>query len=109
VIALHADAQNGNGNGQRSGGAEKKQRGGARNVKWPPALCARYLAIYEEVHPLVKRRDPSLPKAVLHEASLRGNKPSEVARDYAASLIGVNPGDYLQRVLAKARQKRLNV
>jgi hypothetical protein len=98
-----------NGNGQKNGGAVNKQRGGARNVKWPPALCARYLAIYEEVHPKVKRRDPSLPEDVLNEALLRGNKPSEVARDYAARLMGVNPGDYLQRVLAKARQEKPNV
>jgi hypothetical protein len=95
-----------NGDGQKNGDAEKKQRGGARNVKWTPELRARFLANYEEVLGKIQKRDPSLPEDVLHTASLRGNKPSEIARDYAANRLSVKSGDYLQRVLAQARREK---
>lgn len=97
------------GNGQKNEDSEKKQWGGARNVKWTPELSAKYLATYEDVHTKVKANDASLPADVIHKASLRGNKPSDIARDYAADLLGVKSGDYLQRVLARARRERSNV
>jgi hypothetical protein len=85
------------------------QRGGARNVKWTPDLRAQFLAIYEAVLEKVQNRDSSLPERVRHQASLRGNKPSDVARHYAAESFGAKSGDYLQRVLAQARRERVAV
>jgi len=96
----------GNGDGQKNGSAAKKSRGGAHNVKWTPELRARFLALYQSVLEKVQRADPSLPEDVRARALLRGNKPSEVARDYAAQTLGVKRNDYLEQVLIKARAER---
>jgi hypothetical protein len=98
-----------NSNGQKNGGAEKKQRGGAHNVKWTPELRARLLTIYEEILLKVRNRDSSLPKDVIHKASLRGNKPSDVALEYAALCLKVESNEYLRRnVLPEARKERVS-
>jgi hypothetical protein len=94
-----------NGNGQKNGGAVKKQRGGARNVKWSPERRAQLLTTYKNVLPKVQNIDPSLPEDVRRDATLRGNKPSEVALSYAARLIGVEPTSYLETVLTKAKDE----
>jgi hypothetical protein len=95
----------GDGNGQKNGGAAKKQRGGAHHVKWTPALRATYLTVYKDVLLKIRNNDPSLPAEILREASLRGNKPSDIARDYAAHLVGVESSSYLERVLVVARKE----
>lgn len=95
-----------NNNVQKNESTEKQSRGGARNIKWTCERRATFLATYEDVLRKVQTADSSLPEDVRQQASLRGNKPSDVARDYAARLLCATSGDYLQRVLAQARKER---
>ncbi len=91
------------------GSGQKNTHGGARRVDWTPERRAAFLACYEEILQKVQKQDDSLPEGVRKQASLKGNKPCEVARDYTAQLLGVTPSDYLQRVLAVARRERAGV
>lgn len=95
-----------NSNGQKNGSAEKKQRGGAHNVKWTPQLRSRFLNAYEDVLTMIQNDDSSLPERVRRQASLRGNKPSDVARSYAARLLQIDETSYLEQVLIAARRER---
>jgi hypothetical protein len=95
-------------NGQQNGNgsAEKKQHGGARKVKWTPQQEEEFLVCYEDVLPKIKKRDSTIPDEIRGRLSLHGNQPSDVAREYAAQLIGVEPNDYLRTVITRARARR---
>lgn len=104
-LAATLQAQVQNSGRQKNEGAERKQRGGARNIKWSRERRALLLTTYKDVLPKVQKLDPSLPENVRNEAALRGNKPSEVALSYAASLIGAKPSSYLETVLTQAKEE----
>jgi hypothetical protein len=99
-IAAHGN------NLRRDSGAEKGQWGGARNVKWTLEKEDRFLKLYEEMHTKIKGKDASIPEEVRSQLLLTGNQPSDVARDYAAQLLGVESNDYLRTVLTRARARR---
>lgn len=87
-------------------GAEKK-RGGSRNVKWTAISRAELLRCYEELLSKIKKMDETLSDDVKEKLKLRGNKPSDIALDYAAECLNVEPNEYLRRtVLPEARRER---
>jgi hypothetical protein len=107
---LHSGApsQAQNGNRQENVGSNKGQHGGARNVKWTAQKKAEFLALYEKELPKIQRRDASLPDDVRAQLNLRDNAPHEVALDYVARLMGVEPKEYLRTVLKEARKARIS-
>jgi hypothetical protein len=83
------------------------KHGGAHNVIWNPELRAELLAIYEDMLKKIRDKDSSLPKELRDKASLRGNRPGDVALDYAAEHLKVKSNEYLRRtVLPEARRER---
>ncbi len=85
----------------------KDARGGAHNVKWTPELRAQLLIRYEDLLLKIKENDQTLPQGVRDKIKLRGNKPSDIALDYAASQLNVKSSEYLRRtVLPEARRER---
>jgi len=86
---------------------ETPQRGGSKGW-WTEKLRADFLNLYERVLKQVQKRDTQLPATVLRKADLRGNRPSDVARSYAAKLFEVPDSEYLPTVLRQARKERSN-
>jgi hypothetical protein len=106
VEAARSAVKRPSGNGQGNGNGEKQGRGGAHHVIWDSDKRAHFLTHYEECLKKIQNKDPDLPEEVRKAAGMRGNKPSDVARNYAARLCKVPSNDYLQRVLAQARRER---
>jgi hypothetical protein len=92
---------------QKTGNASKKQWGGDRRKVWTPDRSGEFLELYDEVYEKVKKKDPDLPEDVRYRLSLRGNKPADVALDYAAELFEIRPSSYLVRVLTEARREKM--
>jgi predicted RNA-binding Zn-ribbon protein involved in translation (DUF1610 family) len=87
--------------GQQDGGGEKAGR-----KKWTNDGEDKFLSLYETVLKRIHDQDPTLPGDVKELLKLRNVKPSDVARDHAARLFGVEPNEYLIKVLGRARQRR---
>jgi hypothetical protein len=82
-----------------------RKRGG-RTAYWTPELRKSFLELYEATLKIVKAGSSELPEGLRSKASLRGIKPSDIAREYAAKLFGVTSNEYLLRVLKQARRER---
>ena len=87
-------------------GNDKRQHGGARNVKWTPDKEDRLLNLYEEMLKKIRQKDQGLPDDVKQQLLLPSKPPSDVARDYAAEQLGVESNNYLLTVLKRARKRR---
>jgi hypothetical protein len=89
----------------KSIGLKEDARGGSEG-KWTEEERAEYLEKYETVLRQIKDKSPDLPPEILEKRKLRGEKPSDIAREYAAELLGKPVNDYLHRVLTQARRER---
>ncbi len=80
-------------------------RGGSEGW-WNEERRAEFLELYDDVLKKVKAKSPNLPAHIQAKFSLRGEKPSDIACEYAAELFGITHSVYLPRVLTQAREER---
>jgi hypothetical protein len=72
------------------------------------AICQRNRG--EEWRKMVAAVFPDLPEDFYGRLELRGDgEPSDLAREYAASLYDVNNTSYLRKVIQRAKAERLKV
>ncbi len=87
---------------------EKGTWGGERKTYWTKERRQDLLTLYEETLKRIKEKDSGLPEEIKAKLRLRGNKPSEIALEYAAMDFKDASIEYLRRdVLTKARQERV--
>lgn len=75
-------------------GAKRMFRGEASDKGWLDAVREAY---------------PELPESVLAKLHLWGHKPSDLAREAAAEVMGLPASEYLTRVLVEARREASEV
>jgi len=82
---------------------------GGRDADWTPERRAEFLGLYEDVLQKVRAKSPELPEHVKEALSHPKVAAHEVARDYAAELLGIPQNSYLRRVITDARRERRTV
>lgn len=82
-----------------------RRRGGSEGW-WNGERRAKFLELYEDIHKKVKAKSSDLPTNIQAKFSLRGEKPSDIACQYAAELFDIPFSDYLPHVLTEARRER---
>jgi hypothetical protein len=100
-------------------------RGGSDYSTWPPERCVDFQRVYESAHErvrkakrlytdnkkgewstIIRRMDRKLPQWLIDRLPLKGEKPSDLARELAAELFGVPHSSYLKVVLHRAALHR---